>query len=944
MNRFLPILLLFTLGSAALLKAQPFSCSDLFFSEYVEGSGSEKYIEIYNPTADPIDLSDYVLRLYSNGASTPSQSVNLGVAGTLASGEVVVFRNNSATLYTGGFVNSAVINHNGNDAFELYKLSTEASVDIFGRIGDNPGSAWTGAGGYNTADKTLRRKESVGKGVTVNPSGTGVAAFTTLTTEWDLFNQNDVSGLGSHTSDCISEPPTPTGCNELFISQYVEGTSFEKYIEIYNPTSSPIDLSNYTLDLHTNGAAAASTSSSLSAAGMLPSGGAVVFKNSQAVGYSGGYVISAVNHNGDDAYALVRVSDNTIVDIFGVLGDDPGSAWSDGGLSTMDRTLRRKSSVTGGVTINPSGTGPTGFATLTSEWDGYPTNDVSGLGAHTSDCIEVSCEIVSITLSNVSECDGQGSIGTGDDSFTADVTVTFANAPEGGSLELTGDGSGSVLVSNIDSPTSYTFTGVTMAADGTPIQLTASFSDEGACTLSELDLGTAPSPCSVIPDCGALFFSEYIEGSGNNKCVEIYNPTGSDIDLASGEYQIKMYFNGSASAGLTINLTGVIPSGGTYVVCNTGSTADFTSHADQLAGGGWFNGNDAIELSNAEGVLDVIGQIGNSDNFGPDVTLRRNYSVQKGDNDGSDAFTPAAEWTSFAINTAWGLGYHATDCQPALPAGWNPYAVGCDGTTTFDDGEWTQTTNCVSPGALADNVTFSFQEFCGNTAISATVEVVNYNASAGLMIRENLSPGSKMAWMFRRQGNLVYWKVRSAQNGLTSILTRPWLPSYKYIKIERSGNFFYGYVSTNGVSWIKLFQSVILMNSCGYVGLATESNVSTNTVTAHFNEVNLSGQINQSRGGNDEEAAFFDIAPQNLNLYPNPAQHELFVSVPERILGKAQVSIVDLNGKTLYNTITEVEGDRTIQLDLQGLNLVPGLYLVRVENGSDQYIQRFVKQ
>nr|HMQ61539.1 lamin tail domain-containing protein [Flavilitoribacter sp.] len=163
MNRFLPILLLFTLGSAALLKAQPFSCSDLFFSEYVEGSGSEKYIEIYNPTADPIDLSDYVLRLYSNGASTPSQSVNLGVAGTLASGEVVVFRNNSATLYTGGFVNSAVINHNGNDAFELYKLSTEASVDIFGRIGDNPGSAWTGAGGEKTAHKTPRRKESVRK-------------------------------------------------------------------------------------------------------------------------------------------------------------------------------------------------------------------------------------------------------------------------------------------------------------------------------------------------------------------------------------------------------------------------------------------------------------------------------------------------------------------------------------------------------------------------------------------------------------------------------------------------------------------------------------------------------------------------------------------------------------------------------------------------------------
>jgi hypothetical protein len=46
----------------------------------------------------------------------------------------------------------------------------------------------------------------------------------------------------------------------------------------------------------------------------------------------------------------------------------------------MDATLRRKNSVTGGVTFNPS----SGFPTLAAEWDLYPTDVVSGLGAHST--------------------------------------------------------------------------------------------------------------------------------------------------------------------------------------------------------------------------------------------------------------------------------------------------------------------------------------------------------------------------------------------------------------------------------------------------------------------------------------------------------------------------------------------------------------------------------
>ena len=46
-------------------------------------------------------------------------------------------------------------------------------------------------------------------------------------------------------------------------------------------------------------------------------------------------------------------------------------------------------------------------------------------------------------------------------------------------------------------------------------------------------------------DCSELFISEYIEGSSNNKCIEIYNPTDAAVDLSS--YQLAFYFNGNNS-------------------------------------------------------------------------------------------------------------------------------------------------------------------------------------------------------------------------------------------------------------------------------------------------------------------------------------------------------------------------------------------------------------
>lgn len=172
-----------------------------------------------------------------------------------------------------------------------------------------------------------------------------------------------------------------------------------------------------------------------------------------------------------------------------------------------------------------------------------------------------------------------------------------------------------------------------------------------------------------------LFFSEYIEGSSNNKALEIYNGTGAPLNLAAGNYDVQMFFNGNPSPGLTIVLTGSVANGDVYVLAHASADAAILTQADQTESSGWFNGNDAVVLRKDGVVIDAIGQAG----FDPgsewgsglastqDNTLRRKAAVCQGDTNPSDSFDPALEWDGAALNTFSGLGSHSTSCTPPQP-------------------------------------------------------------------------------------------------------------------------------------------------------------------------------------------------------------------------------------------------------------------------------------
>jgi len=150
-----------------------------------------------------------------------------------------------ASTRSGPNGDTVITSFNVENLFDLV-LNSPTTVDVFGQLLFDPGDFW---GPPSTKDNTLRRKPEVCQG---DPVGTD--PFDPAV-EWDGFGKNVFDGLGSHTVSCGDT-------SELFISEYVEGSSYNKALEIYNGTGSPVHLGpdGYTIDVYFNGHDYAGTS------------------------------------------------------------------------------------------------------------------------------------------------------------------------------------------------------------------------------------------------------------------------------------------------------------------------------------------------------------------------------------------------------------------------------------------------------------------------------------------------------------------------------------------------------------------------------------------------------------------------------------------------------------------------------------------------------------
>ncbi len=217
-----------------------------------------------------------------------------------------------ASTRSGPRGDTVITTFNVENLFDL-ELNVPVVVDAIGEVGYDPGSEW-GSGLISTKDNTIRRESSVCQGDADETDPFDPSS------EWDGFAKDTFDGLGSHSVTC------GTGSG-LFFSEYVEGSSYNKAVEIYNGTGAAVNLGaeGYAVEIYFNGNS--SPGRTIPLEGTLADGGVFVLAHPSAdpvILAVADQISSGVLFNGDDAVVLRKGGK-----------DDAGSTPTPGGLETQ---------------------------------------------------------------------------------------------------------------------------------------------------------------------------------------------------------------------------------------------------------------------------------------------------------------------------------------------------------------------------------------------------------------------------------------------------------------------------------------------------------------------------------------------------------------------------------------------------------------------------------
>ena len=528
-----------------------------------------------------------------------------------------------------------------------------------------------------------------------------------------------------------------------FISEYAEGNSNNKYLEFYNPTDQTIDLSGYAF---------------ASAANEVDVPGQYEYWNTFDVGSEiapgGVFVIahpSADNQilahadmthmylsNGNDGYCLVEGTESNynVIDCIGDWNGDPGTGWDVAGVSnaTVNHTLVRKPTVTTG---NPDWDASSGTDATGSEWIVYDNETWDYLGFHTSGTGGENIEPVANAGTNQTVEFGSQVTLDGSSSVDPDGTIE--------SYSWSQTAGATVALSSTDQPI-VTFTAPS-TIDSLSFTLTV-VDNDGSSGLATIYVKTAQGVSN------AVFFSEYAEGTSNNKYLEIYNGTGSDVDL--GQYAISSCSNGCADestwdfpSNISFEAGTIVAAGDVYVIAHPSADAQILAQGDAtftyLS-----NGNDAFGLVNAATgeIIDIIGDRGPDPGDGWEVagviaatkdhTLVRKPSIEIGNSNwpssaGIDAST--SEWVVYDNETWDYLGSHSQSVDAPIVA-----------------------VSAVSPVFISDQTEIEFSASVTTPIGSVSSVVVKYGTNDQLLNEAELYQDNGDIWagtIPAQQGNIV---------------------------------------------------------------------------------------------------------------------------------------------------------------------------------------------
>ena len=236
--------------------------------------------------------------------------------------------------------------------------------------GGDPGGIDSDPGGIDSGGAPSGSAGGIGGAVSIRggAAGAGGAGGRTSASGGAAGKAGVAGSSATGASGATSAPAAPT---TLFFSEYIEGSSSNKALEI--ATSERAVLDTCKVGAYFNGSGEASVIATLS--GILEAGQVLTLCTSTLKDQLGTLCdqVGRLTFNGNDAVALA--CDGKILDVIGQIGVDPGTAWGTGANTTLDHTLRRNCSVTSG---DPSGLNA---FDPSAEWQSFPIDTFSGLGA-----------------------------------------------------------------------------------------------------------------------------------------------------------------------------------------------------------------------------------------------------------------------------------------------------------------------------------------------------------------------------------------------------------------------------------------------------------------------------------------------------------------------------------------------------------------------------------